>query len=382
MFCKPHHEAQSPTNLGNVASNLLQDGPVNAKRPHLPYLDGWRGIAIICVLFGHFSRFDNLGGIGVTVFFVLSGILMSRILFVDKIPLRVFYRRRLARIVPVFWLYIVVVFLGGWLTFHQLSVEEMLSSSLFLRTYIPDADIFNAALPIHHLWSLNVEEHCYIFLSLLSVVALHWGERRARVILTASSMLCLVAFVFYKYHPPVALSPFYLRTEVAAFPLLLSCAIFLWLRKWPVRIPAYVPVISFLAAFVIIALSASVLFTFVCISVLLAISVNTLDVAPTIVLKALSVRTLRWFGVCSYSIYIWQQPFFFFRRYLAWEYSNLAGLLAALVIASCSFYLFENPLRKWLSGQGSQRRSRVAAPAFSAVEVDVPVSQPAVQKRY
>ena len=342
---------------------------VSARRPHLPYLDGWRGIAILCVLLGHFSPYEELGGIGVTVFFVLSGILMSQILFVDQMPLRLFYRRRLARIVPVFWLYIIVVFTVGALALNHFSMEELLSSALFLRTYFPDSDIFHAAIPIHHLWSLNVEEHSYLFLSLLSLVALRWGERQARIALSVSSLLCLVAFAFYKFHPPLAHSAFYLRTEVAAFPLLLSSALFMWLRLCPVAIPTFLPVFSFLAAFALVAISTSVFLGFVGISVLLAVSVNTLHAAPAQVLEFLSGRIIRWFGVCSYSIYIWQQPFFFMRRYSYWEYASLAGCIAALVLASTSFYLFENPVRKWLGyGVGLSRHQSHAS---ELVKVDL-----------
>lgn len=318
---------------------------------YLPYLDGWRGIAIILVLFGHFSAYHGLGEIGVTVFFVLSGTLMSRILFVDKTPLSVFYRRRIARIVPVLWLYLAVVFASGWAALHWFSGDELISASLFLRTYWPDDSIFRAQLPIHHLWSLNVEEHCYIFLSIISLFAVTFGNRSITLALIFSSALCLLFFVFYKYFPPRSQSPFYLRTEVAAFPLLLSCALFVLLRTVKLQVPSWAPWVSFICAFTIAGLSNSVLLTFVGLSFFLAISVNTLYTAPGWVIRILSLPPLRWFGICSYSIYIWQQPFYFLRRYTDWEYANLAGVVAAVVVASCSYYLFENPMRMWLSGR-------------------------------
>ncbi|HUX27650.1 MAG TPA: acyltransferase [Terracidiphilus sp.] len=347
------------------------------RRAHLPYLDGWRGIAILCVLLGHFSPYEEMGGIGVSIFFVLSGILMSQILFIDQMPLRLFYRRRLARIIPVFWLYIIVVFTVGTLALNYFSTDELLSSALFLRTYFPDSDIFHAAIPIHHLWSLNVEEHSYLFLSAISLVALRCGERQARIVLSVSSMLCLVAFAYYKFHPPAAHSAFYLRTEVAAFPLLLSSALFLWLRRWPVTAPPYLPVAALLAAFAVVEWSPSVFLSFLGISILLAVSVNTLHAAPTLVLEFLSGRILRWFGICSYSIYIWQQPFFFLRRYSSWEYASLAGCIAALVVASASFYLFENPVRKWLGYGVGLNRSR---PASASDEVDLNAAQAILEK--
>ena len=75
---------------------------------NLPFLDGWRGVAIVMLMIGHFAPVPGIdfGTIGVNFFFVLSGLLMSRILFVDAVPIPTFYRRRIARIFPLayfFW---------------------------------------------------------------------------------------------------------------------------------------------------------------------------------------------------------------------------------------------------------------------------------------
>src|SRR5690242_20540314 len=82
------------------------------------YLDGWRGAAILSVLFGHFvtSQGLNLGRFGVELFFVLSGRLMAEILFVRQTPLKTFFPRRLARIYPALFVFAVVVFVVGWVT--------------------------------------------------------------------------------------------------------------------------------------------------------------------------------------------------------------------------------------------------------------------------
>ena len=67
------------------------------------YLDGWRGIAIAMVLISHFlGDLGSYGRMGVDVFFVLSGLLMANILFVKRMPLSKFYKRRFSRVFPVF----------------------------------------------------------------------------------------------------------------------------------------------------------------------------------------------------------------------------------------------------------------------------------------
>src|SRR5438552_18950079 len=72
------------------------------ERTHIPYLDGWRGLAIVLLLIGHFFPVPgiNFGAVGVNLFFVLSGYLMGGLLFVDHTPIPKFYRRRIARILP------------------------------------------------------------------------------------------------------------------------------------------------------------------------------------------------------------------------------------------------------------------------------------------
>lgn len=352
----PHCDIPGPAvqdeNCVESCSKIL---PNNTKsrlaEEHLDFLDGWRGIAIICVLFGHFSPFHQLGGIGVTIFFVLSGVLMSRILFVQQMPLTIFYRRRLARIMPVFLLYVTVVFFAGWIVLDEFSSVEFLSTAAFLRTYFPSTDIFKANIPIHHLWSLNVEEHCYLFLSLLSVLVVCKGEGVARAGLTLASLLCVALFIFYKQHPPEAKSLFVLRTEVAAFPLIISCALFLWIRRFPIRVPSFIPIVAFLIAFAINQTSQSVMLSYVAVSLALAISINTLGQSPNWVLKLLESTALRWFGLCSYSIYIWQQPFYFLGRYNSFEHYKGVAVIATLALAACSYYFFEMPMRRWLAGK-------------------------------
>lgn len=69
------------------------------------YLDGWRGMAILLVLYAHFSLGAG-GDLGVLLFFVLSGLLVSDLLFQRQVGIGVFCWRRATRILPTFWLYL------------------------------------------------------------------------------------------------------------------------------------------------------------------------------------------------------------------------------------------------------------------------------------
>ena len=140
----------------------------------IPYLDGWRGIAICLVLAQHFfipidSPLVFLGMFGVDFFFVLSGMLMSRILFEKRMNLKLFYKRRVSRIFPVFIIFVVVSYTFAYFA-GKSEAKNFLYSLFFIRTYLPfDDHIWHTDLAIGHLWSLNVEEHCYVLLSFITL---------------------------------------------------------------------------------------------------------------------------------------------------------------------------------------------------------------------
>lgn len=315
---------------------------------HVPYLDGWRGLAIILVILDHFFGFST-GGIGVTLFFVLSGFLMARILFIKKTPLTTFYRRRIARIIPLFWLYIVVVFLLWRLIFGYFDLPEFIYTALFLRTYYPGADIFHSHLPIGQIWSLNVEEHSYIFLSLVTLAASTINKHR--ILLAMSSCICLIFFILYKLFIHQG-EYFYLRSEVAAFPLLLSVTILLFFHNTNIKPPKYLPLCLLAAGILIPLFYHSVALKYFVASLLFALSINTLEHSPKWVLDILSNKILAWFGVCSYSIYIWQQLFFYPDRYFhgVWYYKYIAVTIV-LIVSYLSYAYYEKPVRAWLSGR-------------------------------
>lgn len=139
---------------------------------HFDYLDGWRGLAIIFLLIGHFYPIPgiNLGTLGVNLFFVLSGLLMSRLLFVKQVPIPLFYRRRIARIFPAFFVMLTAIVLIFSALGREINWSEVAMAVLFLNNYFP-GDIGHAVMPFGHIWSLSVEEHAYILLSLLAVVS-------------------------------------------------------------------------------------------------------------------------------------------------------------------------------------------------------------------
>lgn len=336
-------------------------------KKHFLYLDGFRGIAILMVLFAHFHGFIyNIGHMGVELFFVLSGLLMGRILFIDKVPLRVFYRNRIARIFPVLYLYILVLSWLAWRYHYGVNAGDLLYSALFLRTYFGGTSIWEGGnLPLSHLWSLNVEEHCYILLSVVSVLALARSRRAAGMALLLLSLMCIGFFRLYEFHPPQSPSPVFLRTECAGFSIFISATLLIWLQRLQPKVPSFVPPAALAAGLLIGAFARYGLFLYVISPLLLAVAVNTLEHAPRWMHSALGNKVLAWFGVCSYSIYIWQQLFFF----LIERHDvpiRLMGLGMALGIGTLSYYFYERPLRRWIrNGETLQEKRSSFAPAYA-----------------
>lgn len=313
---------------------------------HVGFLDGWRGIAIALVLYDHFfpsTRLTDVGRMGVDVFFCLSGLLMSNILYVERVPLKRFYKRRISRILPVFIVFVVCTFSGHWLLTGDFSTTEFLATSAFLRTYVPEQPgIWESSLPIQHLWSLNVEEHCYLVMGLFALLRLSRAGDAALLIVAAACSSLI--FVLYAMFPELAPSSGWLGTEIVAVHILASAGYYLVRDRFVSRVRSWMPIAAFAAAAICytpyVPWWSHVLLT----PYLMAFTVNHLKQCSPIVLRLLSASPLRQLGIWSYSIYIWQQPFYVHKA--GWPGFALAG---ALVTALASFYLFEAPLRNWLN---------------------------------
>lgn len=329
----------------------------------IPYLDGWRGLAIVLVLYSHFSLAGG-GELGVTLFFVLSGYLVSGLLFQREVSLATFFWRRATRILPTFWLYLGVVacYSALWQPVpYVVSIQEMLVTLAFLRTYLPEGQsIWSAHWPIGHLWSLNVEEHAYVLLAAVAMFARATSSRKWMLAVLLGCMVAMGAMIFhYSRTPPAGASPWMLRSECAALGLIASA----WIRQyrigasWALARAGHWTVAPFAlgAGLLCYAPDAPYLAAPGLAPVLLAVAVNYLDCAPAPLLRMLSLPWLRWFGLCSFSLYMWQQPF-----YKAMSLHGLppaAALALGLVAGVASFYGVENPFRRYLNNVQVVQRS-------------------------
>lgn len=357
---------------------------------NIPYLDGWRGLAIVFVLFSHFGDPDNQweGKMGVLLFFVLSGFLMTQLLFIKKVALKDFFVRRLSRIVPTFWLYTLsmVVYAATFQpSVYHVQFPEVASTLTFLRTYLPyDKSIWLEQWPIGHLWSLNVEEHFYLFLAVGALLCRQVRKESSVVLfLLASTATALALNLYYATNPPGGASPWQLRSECAALGLIAASALTITREQsstsWIKNVPPWLPVLTFLVAIACFinptlnrvlvdhshgigrvcsfCLSWYSVFTQSGLDTVaplcLAFSLVYLDQVPQILRMLLSSYVLRWFGTCSFSLYLWQHPF-----YLARGANPFLAAGLAIGVGALSFYIFENPLRLSLNRAWNVRQER------------------------
>ena len=336
---------QAVLELEKAVDAAAKHGP--SELHHIDYLDGWRGVAILLVLQAHFFVIPGIksGRLGVDVFFVLSGFLMSRILFVKRVPLNVFYKRRISRILPAFLLYITVVY-GAAYFLGRTERYNIVWSLTFLRTYIPTGyDFSNADIPISQLWSLNVEEHCYVFLSLLTLILPLKGREGPFLIL--AGVLSIAIHFSYCAFPDLAPASCEARTEAAAAHLLVAAGYFLVRSRAVPFVRPWMPLAASAAAAVCYAHFAPWWSSVILSPFLLAFAVNHLSETPRWFRSALAWPPLRLMGVWSYSIYLWHGPFAS-HDYFGHD-GHVVSCAAGIGAGVLSFYLLENPIRTWLN---------------------------------
>jgi len=320
-------------------------------------------MAILLVLCGHFYdiRWVWEDRMGVDAFFVLSGMLMSIILFEKRISLRDFYIRRLSRIYPAFFVCVVVMFGIGFILSADFSWKEVLASLTFMRTYLPpEPGIWGSEVTVAHFWSLNIEEHAYLFLSAITLFFLNSRFIAVGLLCVAAGTMVL-SFYHYLQMTDDQFILYMIRTESAVVFILFSAGYGLLARSRKIVLPAWVPVICLCVAFICYAQAAPFWLIFAICPVLLGIAVNHVNDTPQVVRFLFSNPVVRQFGLWSYSIYLWQQVFYENQ----WRLPGglFTALLLSVAFGIASYYFLEQPARIWINNRWSKKPVYRAQPA-------------------
>lgn len=326
------------------------------KVQHVPMLDAWRGTALVLLFIGHFFpiyRWD-CGALGVELFFVLSGFLMGQILFVRKTPLKTFYQRRISRILPAACVFLFAML--GWQLLVTREVATPLSSIsacfLFYVNYLvawnPQLEL---GLPVGHFWSLCVEEHCYIYLSLLSVFHRKLGIRPLWLI-GGSILLCFMSATLVGRETNWDYYQVYWRSDCRAASILMGAAaaclasLEVGGRKSYMGVPTI--------GWGLLAICWAIYFRLQSMPEFTKYSAGSALLAAGLLLivqhakgKLWSFPPLIWIGTASFSLYLWQQPF-----YIAVHKGQMnaaCGVVGSIIAGLASYFLIEKPTRKWIN---------------------------------
>jgi peptidoglycan/LPS O-acetylase OafA/YrhL len=356
-------------------------------------LDGWRGLSVLFVILGHLihssalaSHFEraagahpamqflgialgSFAGMGVHIFFCLSGYVICRGLWVEErrvgaICLSAFYVRRCFRIFPPLWVYLIALLIFQTVGLIQNEAGGAVRAALFVSN-ISITEGLGGGLLTAHTWSLSYEEQFYVFFP--SVFAAFCGGRRVRVFFVAAVVLVLgglflnwmklwgIAKFGYSFSPLVAGALFWLVQEQLPAWLIAFC------KRWH-------GAMFFICCLLWLVPSGKV-------ATLLTVGVGTPLLTLTVLGSAIwstwltDVLSMEWIvriGSVSYGLYLWQQPFTMNWPGAGWL-AYLGGLLLLSLIVWASYRFIETPMMRIGKRLSDKLRARAAAEAMSAI---------------
>jgi peptidoglycan/LPS O-acetylase OafA/YrhL len=314
---------------------------VSAQR--IPSLDGLRAISITLVILSHLvkwkhvslERMQTYGDLGVHVFFVLSGYLITNLLLrehdrTSTINLRDFYIRRAFRIFPAAFVFLAVVVILYW---HQMHWYHVVAALL----YVANMDISRPWI-FGHLWSLSIEEQFYL---LWPFAVKKWHRHRTVILLCVflATPIFRTALYAFKVHNGLIGS-----LPAHADQLAIGCLLAIFAPRLP-RIGGYVALIMVLIAILFPWFPATspsrTLFMLFVLRPVLHVSIAGLVLhVIQVPYRALNWFPVAWLGKISYSVYLWQE-LFCSNPSLQFGYALVLPTLAA---ACLSYYLVEQPM--------------------------------------
>ncbi|MFP5436668.1 MAG: acyltransferase family protein [Bacteroidia bacterium] len=341
-------------------------------------LDGIRAISILMVLLGHMfetlpEAFQNEyvhvilfnSSLGVKIFFVISGYLITRLLIIEKnksgkIDIKDFYLRRIFRIFPVFYLYIIIVLLLKATIFPDILNNYTLVgfAGLYLWNY---KHLFVSDMPTEkgnwffgHFWSLSMEEQFYMIWPMMFVKIN--AEKLKKVVLWIICIMPVLRIATY-FLMPDSRGQISMMLHTGGDSILTGCLVALlevnlkfqekvnyYLNKkfLPLAIALFIFIVSPLLSMYLkgaYTITVGMSLNNICIIYLILWAIRI----PSKVADFLNTKVLIHIGILSYSLYIWQQLFLTNQASFSVNKFPL-NIIAVVIVAHISYYLIEKPM--------------------------------------
>jgi peptidoglycan/LPS O-acetylase OafA/YrhL len=340
-------------------------------------IDGLRALAVLSIFIFHINKSWLPGGfVGVDIFFVISGFLITSIIHTQilngSFTLKDFYNRRLKRIVPAAMFYTIIIVIVAYIIYlpndFLIVSKSAIASTVFLSNiyFMRNVDYFSPQAeenPLVHTWSLAVEEQFYVVWPLMLMVLIHLikSPNRTRWLLIFVTVSAFVTAHALALNPSTQKSAFYLMpTRFGEF--LIGCILAMNVS----RVAEYKAQLkSFLATTGICILFVSFIFVdedsvfpgalafLVCIGTALIIgaSAQAQGEPSSLTYKLLSSAPLRYIGKISFSLYLAHWPVLAVARYITQSYELRPGMLVVVIgmtflLAHLTWKYIETPFRK------------------------------------
>jgi len=360
----------------------------NQTQALIPGLDGLRALAVLLVIFYHlFPQIFPGGYIGVDIFFVISGFLITTLLIYEnaktgKINLRGFWLRRARRLLPALFTIILIIcslmfFIRGDLLvgLERQIIGALTFSSNWIEV-LAGTNYFDSTTPhlFLNFWSLAVEEQFYLlwpFVILLLVKGIK--KPRFAVAFTLFFALGSAGWMAYLFTTGAGATRVYYGTDTHIFGLMLGACLAFWSYKqhagqairrlsqhfWGLR---RLPRVAFFSALISLAGLLTLTFTLsdqnnftyqgglFLASILTAVVILTIISTPHILQRALNHSVISWVGVRSYGLYLWHWPLIIIAELIIpstfkpWLLP-LSVLVVTFTAAALSYRFIETPVR-------------------------------------
>jgi peptidoglycan/LPS O-acetylase OafA/YrhL len=392
--------------------------PTEHGRRYVPGLDGLRAVAVACVIAYHLGASWAPGGmLGVGIFFTLSGYLITDILMAQwrrhgNLGLKTFWRRRARRLLPALFVMLAVV--SVWVALFDVAElskvrGQVIAAVFYVSNWYTIAQHgsyfarFANPLPLDHLWSLAIEEQFYLVWPWLLGIGIWVARSRTRLaLMTLGGAAISMWLMAHLYHPGYDPTRVYEGTDTRAFALLIGAAMAI---QWPSTTAAKgarLPIrngldvlggAGLIGALVLVWRTGTFShflypWGFFLLSLCTVAMIAAVAVPSTLFGLLMGARPLRWIGVRSYGIYLWQWPIIVLTAPSHGGIpltTSLLDVVATLVIAAVSWRFIEDPIRhgalvrlsRRLRSEAKRvntRRVALTASSVAVVAVLLPIS--------